>query len=84
MIVCHILAQDIHVNESSNVVKVDASIVGYSNQSGLCMLYKLSGPRRSERESCDDPTYSGRVSTTLLDSSSADGTYQKAKKPKGQ
>ena len=50
MIVCHILAQDTHVNESSYVVKVDTSTVGYGNQSELCMLYKLSGPRRSEKE----------------------------------
>ena len=49
MIVHHILAQDTHVNESSYVVKVDASTVGYGYQFGLCMLGKLSGPRRSER-----------------------------------
>ena len=41
--------KDTHVNELSYVVKVDASIVGYGNQSGLCILYKLSGRRRSER-----------------------------------
>ena len=41
MIVCHTLAQDTHVNESSYVVKVDASTVGYGNQSRLCMLYKV-------------------------------------------
>ena len=50
MIVCHILSQDTHVNESSYVVKVDASTVGYGDQSELRMLYKLSGPRRSEKE----------------------------------
>ena len=50
LIVCHILAQDTHVNESSYVIKVDASTVGYGNQFKLCMLYKLSGPRRSEKE----------------------------------
>ena len=49
MIVYHILSQDTHVNDSSYVVKVDASTVGYGNQSGLCILYKLSGPRRLER-----------------------------------
>ena len=49
MIVRHILAQETYVNESSYVVKVDASTVGYGNQFELCMLYKLSGPQRSER-----------------------------------
>ena len=49
MIVYHTLAQDTYVNESSYVVKVDASTVGYGDQFGLCMLYKLSGPQRSER-----------------------------------
>ena len=49
MIVYHILAQDTHVNESSYFVKVDASTVGYGDQFELCTLYKLSGPRRSER-----------------------------------
>ena len=48
-IVCHILVQDTHMNESSYVVKVDASTVGYDNQFELCMLYKLSGPRKSEK-----------------------------------
>ena len=48
VIVCHILVQDTHMNESSYVVKVDVSTVGYGNQFGLCMLYKLSGPRRSK------------------------------------
>ena len=50
MTVYYTFAQDVHVNESSYVVKVDASTVGYGNQSESCMLYKLSGPRRSEKE----------------------------------
>ena len=83
MMVHYALAQGTHVNESSYVIKVDASTIGYGNQSGLCILYKVEWTAEV-RESCDDPIYSDRVSTTVLNSSSSDDTYQKAKKPKGK
>ena len=75
------------MNESSYVVKVDASTVGYGNQSGSCMLYKVKWivkvRERDNNLMYDDPMYRGQVSTTVLSGSSVEGTYQQANRPKG-
>ena len=80
MIVYHILTQDTYVNKSSYVVKVNASIVGYGNHSGLCILYKVKWTaevwERGNNLIYDDLMYSGWVSTMVLGGSLVEGTYQ--------
>ena len=69
---------------SSKLMRVQLVIVTNPVMHVAQVKWTAKVRERSINPICDDPMYSGRVSTMVLNGSSVEGTYKKANRPKHQ